>query len=33
MNFDADEVNILKEIKMRFVAVEVNISKQNKNEI
>ena len=33
MSFDADEVNILKQIKMRFVAVEVNILKQNKKEI
>ena len=33
MSFDADEVNILKQIKMGFVAVEVNILKQNKNEI
>ena len=33
MSFDADEVNILNQIKMRSVAVEVNILKQNNNEI
>ena len=33
MRFDADEVNILKQIKMKCDACEVNILKQNKDEI